>query len=85
MSPLVVQLGAEWLSPAWLARLNRELGIKPKTVAKWRKRATVKDAKTGPKAPHSLPPFELLEHLLKAVPCRICIILTDNGIPHEIA
>jgi hypothetical protein len=29
------------------------LGINPKTVAKWRKRATVEDMKTGPKAPHS--------------------------------
>lgn len=28
-------------------------GINPKTVAKWRKRATVEDLKTGPKAPHS--------------------------------
>jgi hypothetical protein len=25
----------------------------PKTVAKWRKRATVKDLKTGPKVPYS--------------------------------
>ena len=27
--------------------------LRPKTVAKWRKRATVEDLKTGPKAPHS--------------------------------
>jgi len=26
-------------SQAWLAQLSRELGINPKTVAKWRKRA----------------------------------------------
>ena len=38
---------------ASLATLSRELGINPKTVAKWRKRATVQDLKTGPKAPHS--------------------------------
>jgi len=39
-------------SQASLATLSRELGINPKTVAKWRKRATVEDLKTGPKAPH---------------------------------
>ena len=36
-------------SQAWLSQLSRELGINPKTVAKWRKRATVEDMKTGPK------------------------------------
>jgi len=40
-------------SQASLATLSQELGINPKTVAKWRKRATVEDQKTGPKAPHS--------------------------------
>jgi len=40
-------------SQASLAQLNRELGINPKTVAKWRKRATVEDLKTGPKEPRS--------------------------------
>ena len=34
-------------SQASLATLSRELGINPKTVAKWRKRATVEDLKTG--------------------------------------
>jgi transposase len=33
--------------------MSRELGIHPKTVAKWRKRATVEDLKTGPKEPRS--------------------------------
>jgi transposase-like protein len=36
-----------------LAQLSQELGINPKTVAKWRKRATVEDMKTGPTEPHS--------------------------------
>ena len=40
-------------SQASLSTLSRELGINSKTVAKWRKRATVEDLKTGPKAPHS--------------------------------
>jgi transposase-like protein len=34
-------------SQASLARLSKELGITPKTVAKWRKRATAEDLKTG--------------------------------------
>lgn len=29
------------------------MGINPKTVAKWRKRATVEDLKAGPKEPRS--------------------------------
>ena len=40
-------------SQASLSTPSRELRINPKTVAKWRKRATVEDLKTGPKAPHS--------------------------------
>ena len=40
-------------SHASTAALSRELGINPKTVAKWRKRATVEDRKTGPKEPRS--------------------------------
>src|SRR5690606_41372803 len=40
-------------SQASLAALSRELGINPKTVAKWRKRQTVEDLKTGPKEPRS--------------------------------
>ncbi len=33
--------------------LARRYGINPKTVAKWKKRKSVKDLPTGPKAPHS--------------------------------
>ena len=32
-----------------IAELSRELGITPKTVAKWRKRQRVEDCKTGPR------------------------------------
>lgn len=35
------------------AELSRTHGINPKTVLKWRKRATVEDCKAGPKEPHS--------------------------------
>ena len=31
-----------------LAQLSKESGINSKTVAKWRKRSTVEDLKTGP-------------------------------------
>ena len=34
-------------SQASIAELSRELGINPKTVAKWRKLQTVEDRKTG--------------------------------------
>jgi transposase-like protein len=40
-------------SQSSLAVLRKELGINPKTVAKWRKRATVEDLKTWPREPCS--------------------------------
>jgi transposase-like protein len=40
-------------SQASRATLRRDLGINPKTVAKWRKRAKIEDLRTGPNAPHS--------------------------------
>ena len=40
-------------SQATNAALSREIGINVKTVAKWRKRETVEDLKTGPKQPRS--------------------------------
>src|SRR3954467_2464097 len=33
--------------------LARRHGINPKTVAKWKKRPSVQDERTGPKQPHS--------------------------------
>ena len=53
-------------SQASLATLSRELGINPKTVAKWRKRATVEDMKTRPKAPHSTTLSEAEEAMVLA-------------------
>jgi hypothetical protein len=35
------------------ATLSRDLGVNPKTMAKWRKRTSVEDMKTGPKEPRS--------------------------------
>ena len=40
-------------SQATNAALSRELGINVKTVAKWRKRETLEDRKTGPTEPSS--------------------------------
>jgi len=40
-------------SQASAAELSRTYGINPKTVLKWRKRASVEDRKTGPKEPRS--------------------------------
>ena len=36
-----------------LGALARRYGLNPKTVAKWKKRKSLKDRPTGPKAPHS--------------------------------
>lgn len=36
-----------------LIKLAKRYGINPKTVAKWRKRDSVEDAKMGPKNPRS--------------------------------
>ncbi len=57
-------------SQASLSELSRELGINPKTVAKWRKRQTVEDQKTGPSVDSLklMSPQERLERLEAAVP-----------------
>ncbi|PIL20020.1 hypothetical protein P775_11575 [Puniceibacterium antarcticum] len=53
-------------SQASLVQLSKELGISPKTVAKWRKRATVEDLKTGPKEPRSTVLTEAEEAMIVA-------------------
>lgn len=55
-------------SQASLAQLSRELGINPKTVAKWRKRGTVEDLKTGPKEPRSTVLTEAEEAMVVCLP-----------------
>jgi hypothetical protein len=75
-------------SHASLATLSRELGINPKTVAKWRKRATVEDLKTGPKAPHSTTLTEAEEAMVVAfrrhtlLPLDDCLYALQPSIPH---
>jgi len=68
--------------------LSRELGINPKTVAKWRKRATVEDMKTGPKEPRSTVLTEEEEAAVVAfrrhtlLPLDDCLYALQPSIPH---
>ena len=78
---------AKQRSQASLAALSRDLGINPKTVAKWRKRATVEDLKTGPKAPHSTTLSEAEEAAVVAfrrhtlLPLDDCLYALQLSIP----
>ena len=71
-----------------LAQLSRELGINPKTVAKWRKRATVEDLKTGPTEPRSTVLTEAEEAMVVAfrrhtlLPLDDCLYALQPSIPH---
>jgi len=75
-------------SEASIAALSRQHGINPKTVAKWRKRQSVEDRKTGPKVPRStvLSPEE--EAVIVAfrrytlLPLDDCLYALQPTIPH---
>jgi len=75
-------------SQASIATLSRTYGVNPKTVAKWRKRATVGDAAMGPKEPRStvLSPEE--EALVVAfrrytlLPLDDCLYALQATVPH---
>jgi hypothetical protein len=75
-------------SQASLAQLSRELGINPKTVAKWRKRATVEDKKTGPIEPRSTVLTEAEEAAIVAfrrhtlLPLDDCLYALQPSIQH---
>ena len=64
-------------SQASIAGLSRELGINPKTVAKWRKRQTVEDQKTGPKEPRSTVLSAEEEAVVIAFRCHTLLPLDD--------
>ena len=74
-------------SQASLAVLSREFGINPKTVAKWRKRATVEDMKTGPE-PRSTVLSQAEEAMVVAfrrhtlLPLDDCLYALQPTIPH---
>jgi transposase InsO family protein len=75
-------------SQASLAQLSRELGINPKTVSKWRKRATVEDRRTGPREPRSTVLTEAEEAAVVAfrrhtlLPLDDCLYALQPSIPH---
>jgi len=75
-------------SQASAAELSRTYGINPKTVFKWRKRATVEDRKTGPKEPHSTVPSNDEEAIIVAfrrhtlLPLDDCLYALQPTIPH---
>ena len=75
-------------SQASLATLSRELGICPRTVAKWRKRLTVEDLKTVPKTLHSTSLAESEKAMVVAfrrhtlLPLDDCLCALQPSIPH---
>ena len=75
-------------SQASLATLSKEFGINPKTVAKWRKRQSVEDQKTGPKEPRSTVLSETDEAMIVAfrrhtlLPLDDCLYALQASIPH---
>ena len=75
-------------SQASTAELSRELGINPKTVAKWRKRQSVEDHKTGPREPRSTTLSEEEEAMIIAfrrhtlLPLDDCFYALQPTIPH---
>ncbi len=76
-------------SQASLAQLSRELGVNPETVAKWRKRATVEDMKTGPSEPRSTILTEAQEAAVVALrrhtllPLDDCLYALQPSIPPD--
>ena len=75
-------------SQATTAALSRELGINVKTVAKWRKRETLEDRKTGPTEPSSTVLSASEEAMIVAfrrhtlLPLDNCLYALQPSIPH---
>ena len=75
-------------SQASLAQLGQELGINPKTVAKWRRRAPVEDMKTVPKEPRTTvltkeKEVEVVAFLRNTLlPLDDCLYTLRPSIPH---
>jgi transposase InsO family protein len=71
-----------------LRSLARRYGVNPKTVAKWKKRASVRDLPTGPKAPRSTVLSVEEEALIVAfrrhtlLPLDDCLYALQATIPH---
>jgi len=75
-------------SQASATELSRTYGINPKTVLKWRKRATVEDRKTGPTDPRSTVLNREEEAMIVAfrrhtlLPLDDCLYALQPTIPH---
>jgi len=75
-------------SQASAKELSRTYGIDPRTVLKWRKRETVEDRRTGPKAPRSTVLSEEEEAAVIAfrrhtlLPLDDCLYALQPSIPH---
>ena len=75
-------------SQATTAALSRELGLNVKTVAKWRKRETLEDRKTGPTEPSSTVLSSSEEAMIVAfrrhtlLPLDDCLYALQPSIPH---
>ena len=75
-------------SQATNAGLSRELGINVKTVAKWRKRETLEDRKTGPTEPSSTVLSASEETMIVAfrrhtlLPLDDCLYALQPSTPH---
>lgn len=67
-------------SQASNAALSRELGINVKTVAKWRKRATVEDRKTSPSEPRSTVLSEEEEAMIVAFRRHTLLPLDESSV-----
>jgi transposase-like protein len=71
-----------------LAKLAARYGLNPKTVAKWKKRASVHDAPMGPKQPHSTVLTKEEEALIVTfrrhtlLPLDDCLYALQATIPH---
>ena len=69
-------------------KLSKRFGINPKTVAKWKKRDTVKDQPMGPKTPRSTVLTEQEEAIIIAfrsktlLPLDDCLYALQETIPH---
>lgn len=78
-------------SQATNAALSRELGINVKTVAKWRKRETLEDRKTGPTEPRSTVLSASEEAMVVAfrrhtlLPLDDCLYALQPSTPHPLA
>jgi transposase-like protein len=75
-------------SQASLAQVSKELDINPRTLAKWRKRATVEDIMTRPTEPRSTVLTEAEEAAIVAfrrqtiLPLDDCLYALQLSIPH---